>query len=85
MRAPEFWGLEFSVVKQISLCSTVGFGVTEMGNNGDATVEPMKLTSFRSRRKAPAISGETDDFVNLLHGSDPIRIELTRLENELRG
>ncbi|KAK4727086.1 hypothetical protein R3W88_032003 [Solanum pinnatisectum] len=55
-----------------------------MGNNGDAPVEPMKLPSYRSRRKAPAISGEPDDFINLLHGSDPIRIELTRLENQLR-
>ncbi|MCE3216912.1 hypothetical protein HAX54_009315 [Datura stramonium] len=56
-----------------------------MGTNGDAMVEPMKLTSFRSRKKTgTAISDEADEFMNLLHGSDPIRIELTRLENEVR-
>lgn len=46
-----------------------------MGNNGESPVEPMKITSFRSRRKAPTIFGQSDDFINLLFGSDPIRIE----------
>ncbi|KAL5206558.1 hypothetical protein ABZP36_034767 [Zizania latifolia] len=27
---------------------------------------------------------EVEDFINLLHGSDPVRVELTRLENELQ-
>jgi len=26
-----------------------------------------------------------NEFMNLLHGSDPVRIELNRLENEVRG
>lgn len=30
-------------------------------------------------------SMEADEFINLLHGSDPVRVELTRLENEVRG
>jgi hypothetical protein len=25
-----------------------------------------------------------EDLINLLHGSDPVRVELTRLENELQ-
>ncbi|KAL9254952.1 Microtubule-associated protein 70-2-like protein [Drosera capensis] len=29
-------------------------------------------------------SFDTDDFVSLLHGSDPVRVELNRLENEVR-
>ncbi|GJN35652.1 hypothetical protein PR202_gb24447 [Eleusine coracana subsp. coracana] len=35
-----------------------------------------------SPRLRPAI--EMEDFINLLHGSDPVRVELTRLENELQ-
>eukprot|EP00267_Zea_mays_P053325 XP_020406438.1 microtubule-associated protein 70-1-like [Zea mays] len=33
-------------------------------------------------RLKPAI--EMEDLINLLHGSDPVRVELTRLENELQ-
>ncbi|KAF8763096.1 hypothetical protein HU200_008949 [Digitaria exilis] len=33
-------------------------------------------------RLKPAI--EVEDLINLLHGSDPVRVELTRLENELQ-
>lgn len=28
---------------------------------------------------------DADEFINLLHGSDPVRVELNRLENEVRG
>lgn len=28
---------------------------------------------------------ETDELINLLHGSDPVKFELNRLENEVRG
>lgn len=58
--------------------------------NGEA--EPPKLTSsasFKAKKKpAAAISragSEADDIITLLHGSDPVRVELTRLENEVRG
>ena len=56
---------------------------------------PPSLTvsnSFRegkssSRRRAairrPNMDG--DEFINLLHGSDPVKVELNRLENEVRG
>eukprot|EP01018_Ginkgo_biloba_P028942 Gb_15997 [translate_table: standard] len=33
--------------------------------------------------KRPSLEG--DDFLNLLHGSDPVKVELNRLENEVRG
>ncbi|KAL5994783.1 hypothetical protein ACLOJK_024838, partial [Asimina triloba] len=46
-------------------------------------------TSFKGRRKGTPIaragSSEVDDLINLLHGSDPVRVELNRLENEVRG
>lgn len=37
------------------------------------------------RRASMKPSSEVDDLINLLHGSDPIRVELSRLENEVRG
>uniref|UniRef100_A0A1D1Z3Q3 Microtubule-associated protein 70-2 n=1 Tax=Anthurium amnicola TaxID=1678845 RepID=A0A1D1Z3Q3_9ARAE len=37
-----------------------------------------------SRRRASVRLVEADDFINLLHGSDPVRVELSRLENEVR-
>lgn len=49
--------------------------------------------SFKDGRSARRARGgaarrpsmEADEFMNLLHGSDPVRVELTRLENEVRG
>ncbi|XP_074328514.1 microtubule-associated protein 70-2-like [Apium graveolens] len=48
-------------------------------------------TSFRegrsaTRRRAPMRppSLDADEFFNLMHGSDPVKIELNRLENEVR-
>ncbi|KAL6982397.1 hypothetical protein U1Q18_046219, partial [Sarracenia purpurea var. burkii] len=39
-----------------------------------------------SRRRAPLRpSLDADEFINLLHGSDPVKVELNRLENEVRG
>ncbi|KAJ7976606.1 Microtubule-associated protein 70 [Quillaja saponaria] len=43
--------------------------------------------SFRARKKSNVISraaSEVDDIVTLLHGSDPVRVELNRLENDVR-
>ncbi|CAL9087836.1 unnamed protein product [Musa acuminata var. zebrina] len=38
-----------------------------------------------SRRRASIRrSLEADEFINLLHGSDPVKVELNRLENEVR-
>lgn len=62
-------------------------------SDGDAGVEPSRptvLTSSASLKvRKPKINaavprGEFDDIVTLLHGSDPVRVELNRLENEVR-
>lgn len=37
------------------------------------------------RRGTVRASLDADEFIALMHGSDPVRVELTRLENELRG
>ncbi|GMH01958.1 hypothetical protein Nepgr_003797 [Nepenthes gracilis] len=58
-----------------------------------ATPTPPPLTvsaSFKegkssSRRRASRRpSFDSEDFINLLHGSDPVKVELNRLENEAR-
>ncbi|KAH0990909.1 hypothetical protein GBA52_002392 [Prunus armeniaca] len=70
--------------------------VAEFSCNGPApgaTPTPPPLTvsgSFKegkssSRRRGfmrPSMDG--DEFINLLHGSDPVKVELNRLENEVR-
>lgn len=49
--------------------------------------------SFKAARKKPNVAAppisragsDVDDIITLLHGSDPVRVELNRLENEVRG
>lgn len=62
------------------------------GNATPAVV--MASASFKGEGKAaPALrrrasmkpNVEVEEFINLLHGSDPVRVELNRLENEVRG
>ena len=59
--------------------------------NGEVTAAPARLTtsaSFKYRKKNGGhsrVNSEVEDVVHLLHGSDPVRVELTRLENEVRG
>ncbi|KAJ7538380.1 hypothetical protein O6H91_11G045800 [Diphasiastrum complanatum] len=43
-----------------------------------------KSDSKAKRRSSIKPSLETEDFLNLLHGSDPVKVELNRLENEVR-
>lgn len=58
--------------------------------NGEVTPAPARLTSsssFKHRKKQPGhsrVGSEVEDFIHMLHGSDPVRVELTRLENEVR-
>ncbi|CAL9131514.1 unnamed protein product [Musa acuminata var. zebrina] len=61
------------------------------GNATPAVV--MASASFKGEGKAaPALRRrasmkpnlEVEEFINLLHGSDPVRVELNRLENEVR-
>ncbi|KAG5532059.1 hypothetical protein RHGRI_026617 [Rhododendron griersonianum] len=61
----------------------------ENGGNARSETTPLAATaSFRgssSRRRAPVRpSLDADEFMNLLHGSDPVKVELNRLENEVR-
>ncbi|ONK75332.1 uncharacterized protein A4U43_C03F15740 [Asparagus officinalis] len=43
-----------------------------------------KSSAMLKRRPSVKPSSETEEFINLLHGSDPVRVELSRLENEVR-
>ncbi|KAI9082067.1 hypothetical protein K1719_035992 [Acacia pycnantha] len=59
------------------------------GTEFDAAKAPLlnSSASFKARKKSNALSrqpSEIDDVITLLHGSDPVRVELSRLENELR-
>ncbi|KAM1738918.1 hypothetical protein ACFX11_014687 [Malus domestica] len=50
----------------------------------------ISTASFRARKKTNSSAGisraasDVDDIVTLMHGSDPVRVELNRLENDLR-
>ncbi|KAJ0621716.1 putative microtubule-associated protein [Helianthus annuus] len=55
--------------------------------NGNGANSPLrKSPSFRYGRKKSISRNATeiDDIINHLHGSDPVRFELNRLENQLR-
>ncbi|KAK6921598.1 Microtubule-associated protein 70 [Dillenia turbinata] len=58
------------------------------GNVSAPTPPPLTVSgSFKSssrRRTSVRPSMDADDFINLLHGSDPVKVELNRLENEVR-
>ncbi|XWS57159.1 hypothetical protein CRYUN_Cryun09bG0148900 [Craigia yunnanensis] len=62
-------------------------------SNGDVDREPLKpavlssSASFKARKAKPNAAlprPDLDDIITLLHGSDPVRVELNRLENEVR-
>ena len=65
------------------------------GGDGNTTPSLTASASFKGEGKLSATvlkrrpsmkpSLETDELINLLHGSDPVRVELNRLENEVRG
>lgn len=44
-----------------------------------------RAASALRRRASMKPNLEAEEFINLLHGSDPVRVELCRLENEVRG
>ncbi|CAI8607875.1 unnamed protein product [Vicia faba] len=63
------------------------------GDGGEmATPAPLSVSgsfkegksSLRRRGSARQPSMDADEFMNLLHGSDPVKVELNRLENEVR-
>ncbi|KAI8000439.1 Microtubule-associated protein 70-1 [Camellia lanceoleosa] len=42
-----------------------------------------KSSMRRAPQRPPSL--DADEFLNLLHGSDPVKVELNRLENKVRG
>lgn len=64
-----------------------GNDYAEFVSSGEVVARLGPSASFKAKKKPNGISraaSEADDFINLLHGSDPVRVELTRLENDLR-
>ncbi|XP_071721421.1 microtubule-associated protein 70-1-like [Rutidosis leptorrhynchoides] len=62
-------------------------GTLQLNNNTIPDSSPLKKSpSFRYTRKKSIsrTATEIDDIINHLHGSDPVRYELNRLENQLR-
>ncbi|CAA7395687.1 unnamed protein product [Spirodela intermedia] len=60
-----------------------GEPASQMTASGPFKGEGGKAGGLR-RRASIKQSMETDDLINLLHGSDPVKVELNRLENEVR-
>ncbi|CAI9099609.1 OLC1v1036458C1 [Oldenlandia corymbosa var. corymbosa] len=57
----------------------------EMGSEQLPRMTPSKVKKQYGTQSSLSRAGsEVDEFITLLHGSDPVRIELNRLENELR-
>ncbi|RRT73059.1 hypothetical protein B296_00025350 [Ensete ventricosum] len=78
-----------------------GYVVEAAGGNVTPTTQPAPApavlaasSSFKGEPKAgPTLRRrasmkpnlDVEEFINLLHGSDPVKVELNRLENEVRG
>ncbi|XP_061371837.1 microtubule-associated protein 70-2-like isoform X2 [Gastrolobium bilobum] len=68
--------------------------MAEFSGDGGGVATPAALTvsgsfkegkgSSRRRGSMRPPSMDADEFMNLLHGSDPVKVELNRLENEVR-
>ncbi|XP_057777569.1 microtubule-associated protein 70-2-like [Salvia miltiorrhiza] len=81
---------------EVSGEGSAGFAVErnpgEASGNAQASTPLTVSASFKegsskgsSRRRASVRpSLDADEFINLLHGSDPVKLELNRLENEVR-
>ncbi|KAJ0489000.1 putative microtubule-associated protein [Helianthus annuus] len=76
---------------------TVNGGNNIAGNVRTPMAETTTFNASRSFREGGRVSGtgsrrrtavrpslDADEFMNLLHGSDPVKVELNRLENEVR-
>ncbi|KAJ4973467.1 hypothetical protein NE237_006641 [Protea cynaroides] len=68
----------------------VGNGYSAANDGASAPYPQLMVAgSFKegkTSRRRPSVrpSLDADDFINLLHGSDPVKVELNRLENEVR-
>ncbi|KAG6499601.1 hypothetical protein ZIOFF_039391 [Zingiber officinale] len=76
-------------------CGVEGFGCESAGWNAMPPTQPVqtvsasfkgdgKTASSQRRRASTKPNLEAEEFINLLHGSDPVKVELNRLENEVR-
>ncbi|XP_042402772.1 microtubule-associated protein 70-1-like [Zingiber officinale] len=76
-------------------CGVEGFGCESAGWNAMPPTQPVqtvsasfkgdgKSASSQRRRASTKPNLEAEEFINLLHGSDPVKVELNRLENEVR-
>ncbi|RZC61750.1 hypothetical protein C5167_023509 [Papaver somniferum] len=76
----------------ITMMSDFNYSGGSGGRMGNEVGAPPSIGSAsfkeggRSLRRRPSVrpSLDADEFINLLHGSDPVKVELNRLENEVR-
>ncbi|KAK4795631.1 hypothetical protein SAY86_027957 [Trapa natans] len=71
MAGPHFRNGEASPPKSTALSSSASF-------------KSSRRKSIGSANPIPRGGSDADDMIHLLHGSDPVRVELSRLENEAR-
>lgn len=68
-------------------------GLEELCGSDLASSFPVNMTMsaevkpiLAAKKRCPKIlSLDEEEFMSLLHGSDPVKIELNRLENEVKG
>ncbi|KAL6008984.1 hypothetical protein ACLOJK_022211 [Asimina triloba] len=59
---------------------------SELDSWGRSFRAETKTSSAAAKKKYPKRSSlDEDDFMNFLHGSDPVKIELNRFQNDVRG
>ena len=58
-----------------------GIAMADPYGDGGRAVKQQQAPQQRQARLKQAL--EMEDLISLLHGSDPVRVELTRLENDL--
>ncbi|XP_043695372.1 microtubule-associated protein 70-2-like [Telopea speciosissima] len=93
----DFYGDSVSpATPELSYSGGVGNGRSVVNDGAVPAISPMPMApltisgSFKEgktsarRRTSVRPSLDADDFINLLHGSDPVKVELNRLENEVR-
>ncbi|KAJ6796863.1 microtubule-associated protein 70-2-like isoform X1 [Iris pallida] len=64
--------------------SGAGFAAAEYNTTAPPSSTAAAAAKGPRRRSSIRKSLDTEDFINLLHGSDPVKVELNRLENEVR-
>ncbi|THU49663.1 hypothetical protein C4D60_Mb06t11910 [Musa balbisiana] len=63
--------------------ATLQKGSAVLTTSSSFKIEGRAASALR-RRASMKPNLEAEEFINLLHGSDPVRVELSRLENEVR-